>query len=95
MVERTEPFKITVVFPPDQPALQIGEIQASSSTNGTINIQDDDGEYLRSLHSFVHAEATNTSNLNEGTVTLTTSKKLMLFLLCCIDHAVCTYICMY
>nr|WNS50027.1 Na-Ca exchanger/integrin-beta4-like protein [Halisarca dujardinii] len=46
MVERTEPFKITVVFPPDQPALQNGELSIASGDNGTItgtiNIQDDD-----------------------------------------------------
>ena len=46
MVERTEPFLISVVFPPNQAALQSGEIIATGSGNGTINIQDDDGEHL-------------------------------------------------
>ena len=46
MVEKTEPFLISVVFPPNQPALQTGEITAAGNGNGTINILDDDSEHL-------------------------------------------------
>ena len=46
MVEKTETFLISVVFPPNQPALQSGEITATGNGNGTINILDDDGEHL-------------------------------------------------
>ena len=45
IVERMEPFEVIIIFPPGQPALQIGEI-VPNATNGTINIIDDDGELM-------------------------------------------------
>ena len=46
-VERTEPFAVTFTFPPDQPALQSGEIVPHEmQINGLINIIDDDGELI-------------------------------------------------
>ena len=54
IVERMEPFEVTITFPPGQPALQIGEVvPPAPQLNGTINIIDDDGEHTwnRIIHS--------------------------------------------
>ena len=46
-VEREEPFEITIIFPPDQPAIDSGEIvPPAMQINGTINIIDDDGKLM-------------------------------------------------
>ena len=46
-VERTEPFAVTITFPPNQPALRSGEIvPREMQTTGLINIIDDDGELI-------------------------------------------------
>ena len=46
-VERTEPFAVTITFPPNQAALQSGEIvPREMQINGLINIIDDDGELI-------------------------------------------------
>ena len=47
-VERTEPFAVTITFPPDRPALQSGEIvPCEMQITGLINIiDDDDGEFI-------------------------------------------------
>ena len=46
-VERTEPFAVTITFPPDQSALQSGEIvPREMQITGLINILDDDGELI-------------------------------------------------
>ena len=46
-VERTEPFAVTITFPPDQSALQSGEIMPREmQITGVINIIDDDGELI-------------------------------------------------
>ena len=46
-VERTEPFAVIITFPPDQSALQSGEIvPREMQITGLINILDDDGELI-------------------------------------------------
>ena len=46
-VERIEPFAVTITFPPDQSALQDGEIlPREMQITGLINILDDDGELI-------------------------------------------------
>ena len=47
IVERTEPFAVTITFPSNQPALQSGEIvPREMQITGLINIIDDDGELI-------------------------------------------------
>ena len=47
IVERTEPFTVTITFPHDQPAIQSGEIvPREMQINGLINIINDDGELI-------------------------------------------------
>ena len=47
IVERTEPFTVTITFPHDQPAVQSGEIvPREMQINGLINIINDDGEFI-------------------------------------------------
>lgn len=46
-VEMRESFGVVITFPPEQQAIDSGEIVPSAmQINGTINIIDDDGEYV-------------------------------------------------
>ena len=47
IVEKTEPFAVTITFPANQSALQSDEIvPREMQINGRINIIDDDGELI-------------------------------------------------